>query len=593
MRIGESPYLADWFAISFRWLAIVGLTMTLSISGTLSLATGAVLVISSLWNFFMSYLAIFNRRVSGHRLINTLLDLVTAGLLFIFSGGLTGPITWVGLIALLSASIYFEWRGALLGSLALLGAQAGWVFLTGGDLYSAGAIRVAVLDLVLALVLGVLSVFLMKSLRAKYRAVLRQKHENDQRVQMQERNRMQTFLQMAETLSASLDYQVVLDASLDLTLNALSSYAPNSGQMVCAVLLFDEHDLRIGTARRLPQADMNRTFPAERGALNAVIKTGEPQCLRQPMTDPELNVLLGLQICKSALLLPLMRGLNAYGVLLFAHPEEDFFTDERINVMEMIGQQAVIAIQNARLYQDVQQEKERIVETQDEARKKLARDLHDGPTQSVAAIAMRINIARKMLQSAPREVEPELARVEDLARRTTQEIRHMLFTMRPLVLETEGLIAALNAMAGKMKDTYQQNVQIDADPEVVKKLEIAKQTVVFYLAEEAVNNARKHAQASLIAVRLKHIPQDCSFALLEIVDNGVGFNVDEVNRSYESRGSLGMVNLRERTDLVNGQLRILSAPGKGTRVQIIIPLTDEALDRLQRNLAKSTPTSGN
>jgi signal transduction histidine kinase len=156
----------------------------------------------------------------------------------------------------------------------------------------------------------------------------------------------------------------------------------------------------------------------------------------------------------------------------------------------------------------------------------------------------------------------------------------MLFTLRPLVLESQGLIATLESMAEKMKETFNQNVIIQADPRVVDVLEASKQAVVFYIAEEAVNNARKHAHATCIWVRLKMLREGMS--LLEIEDDGVGFDVNSINSSYENRGSLGMINLRERTELVNGLLRIDSAPGRGTRVQVVIPLTEEAADRIRR-----------
>jgi signal transduction histidine kinase len=113
-------------------------------------------------------------------------------------------------------------------------------------------------------------------------------------------------------------------------------------------------------------------------------------------------------------------------------------------------------------------------------------------------------------------------------------------------------------------------------------MEAAKQAVVFYIAEEAVNNARKHAQAHHIWVRLKLL-QD-GLGLLEVEDDGVGFDVNSVGANYETRGSLGMINLRERTELVNGVLRIDSAPGRGTRVQVVIPLNEEAVDRIRRGI---------
>jgi signal transduction histidine kinase len=221
-----------------------------------------------------------------------------------------------------------------------------------------------------------------------------------------------------------------------------------------------------------------------------------------------------------------------------------------------------------------------MIEIQDEARKKLARDLHDGPTQSIAAIAMRINFARRLMERNLKATADELYKIEDLARRTTKEIRHMLFTLRPLVLESQGLVVALEAMSEKMRETYNQNVLVDADPKIIPMLEMGKQTIVFYIAEEAVNNARKHAQAAHIWVRLKGL--DENLAVLEVEDDGVGFNVGSVSSSYDQRGSLGMLNMRERAELVNGVIRIDSAEGKGTCIQVLIPLSEEGADRLRR-----------
>jgi signal transduction histidine kinase len=123
-------------------------------------------------------------------------------------------------------------------------------------------------------------------------------------------------------------------------------------------------------------------------------------------------------------------------------------------------------------------------------------------------------------------------------------------------------------------------VVIEANPEVVSQIEAGKQGVIFYITEEAVNNARKHAQAAHIWVRLKEAGPD--LALLEIEDNGVGFNLESVDANYDHRGSLGMVNMRERTELVNGVLQLDSAEGRGTRIRVIIPLTEDAADRIRR-----------
>jgi signal transduction histidine kinase len=153
-----------------------------------------------------------------------------------------------------------------------------------------------------------------------------------------------------------------------------------------------------------------------------------------------------------------------------------------------------------------------------------------------------------------------------------------------LVLESQGLVAALKSMAEKTNETYAQDVQIQIDESVLQNMEVGKQSVVFYIAEEAVTNARKHAKAAHVWVHLR--PYNKEIALLEIQDDGIGFDVAAVTRAYDQRGSLGMVNLRERTELVNGVLNIQSAPGKGTRVQVYIPLTEEAADRLHHAVQK-------
>ena len=117
----------------------------------------------------------------------------------------------------------------------------------------------------------------------------------------------------------------------------------------------------------------------------------------------------------------------------------------------------------------------------------------------------------------------EIVKLEELAQRTTQEIRHMLFTLRPLILESQGLSAAVQAMADKMMETYAQKVVVNIDEQVTTQLEMGKQGVIFYIIEEAVNNARKHASAEAITVRLRQMESD--IALLEILDNGVGFDM--------------------------------------------------------------------
>jgi signal transduction histidine kinase len=416
--------------------------------------------------------------------------------------------------------------------------------------------------------------------RMKIAAIKRTHAERDTEEKRVKHMREQTraIYDMASLVSATLNYERVLDAALDHSTAVVSDTGSAASQMVSSVMLFRDGQLRVSTARRFPPMDMKVVLPAREGILAEAITSGEAVFSSEPYRDPELSRVIAFRNCRAMMVLPLQAGFDTYGFMIFAHPREDYFDLDHIELLEAICQHTIVAVQNAKLYQRLHEEKERIVEVEEDARKKLARDLHDGPTQSVAAIAMRANYIRRLMERDPKNAMEELYKVEELARRTTKEIRHMLFTLRPLVLESQGLGAALQSLADKLKENYNLNVIVEAQPEAAEKLDIHAQGVLFYIAEEAVGNTRKHAEAEHIWVRIKLVtPEICA---LEIQDDGVGFDVAAVTGSYEHRGSLGMVNMRERTELVNGVLHLDSAPGKGTKITILIPLTDEARAKL-------------
>lgn len=577
MRTFDSPYTADWFVISLRWIALVGLLVSLSLGGDLTPAAAWPVIVLALWNVAMTFLAATNARLALHRQIGLGVDFVFTAIFFFLQGGLAGPAAWVSILPILTASVYFEFWGALAVAVlfALIQWGSAWLQMHSLRLTSPLIIS-AVITLALGGVFGVLGRRLVMYLRRMHEQRLR---EEAGRWHI-ESERMRAIYELTSTLTATLSYKRVLDSALDMGDTALNPdpQAGDAGNLVSAVLLFKGDKLRVGSARRFTNADQKISLLGAEGLLKKVFDEGEPVLSSDIGYDPELSRIVALRSCTSVYCFPLRSGFNVYGVMLFAHPDPHYFNTDRASLLDIIGRQAVVAIQNARLYQDLVEERNRMVEVHEEARKKLARDLHDGPTQSVAAIAMRINLARRMLERNPASASEELVKIEELAHRTSKEIRHMLFTLRPLILESQGLGAALQAMAEKMKETFSQNVVVNVEAKMADQLEMGKQGVIFYIVEEAVNNARKHAHAPTISVHLGQL--EPGIALLEIADNGVGFDVQAVDSAYDQRGSLGMVNLRERSELVNGRLNIDSAPGKGTRVQVYIPLTEDAADRL-------------
>jgi len=577
MRTFDTPYVADWYAASLRWLTLLGMVTSLALGGALIEISSWPLVALIVWNMIVTLFAGLNLRIKFHRQISLLIDLLMAGAVFWLHGGLASPVLWAGLLPILTAAIYFEiWGGALAGLL--------FVFLEIASVFGGGFSpefnRLAALVGLTTLGIGILFGYLSHLLIGHLRRMRVYRMDEEQRRLRMESERWRALYELTSNLTGTLSYRRVLDSALDLGYTALNPDpdAERDEKLVSSVLLFKGDQLTIGSARRLTNADLRVQLRGSEGILKRVFDEGEPVLTGNISYDPELGRMIALRNCTAAYCFPLRSGFNVYGAMLFAHADPQYFNQERCDLLDMIGRQSVIAIQNARLYQDLLEEKERMMEVHEEARKKLARDLHDGPTQSVAAMAMRINLARRMFNKDSNAAVNELVRIEELAHRTTKEIRHMLFTLRPLILESQGLKAALQSMAEKIRETFAQNVVIDVNEHAIVDLEMGKQGVIFYIAEEAVSNARKHAAAPNIWVRLRQL--EIGLILLEIQDDGVGFDINAMSKAYDKRGSLGMVNLRERTELVNGLLNIQSQPGKGTLVQVYIPLTEEAADRL-------------
>ncbi|CAG1011462.1 two-component system, NarL family, sensor kinase [Anaerolineae bacterium] len=383
-------------------------------------------------------------------------------------------------------------------------------------------------------------------------------------------DRARAIAEMASLVGASLDPQNVLEAAINIGVMGLRE-GKEHARLVGMVLLWEGKQLKVAYSRRLTNRDQSLTTPGKLGILRQALETAEPVVAGNVQDDPELSYFVAFQDSKSILIIPLRSNYHTYGLLVYGSAEPNAFSREHLEVLNAIGTQASLALQNAALYQDLRDEKERIIAAEEDARKKLARDLHDGPTQTVSAIAMRVNYIKLVLEKDPSVVKAELDKVEEIARRTTLEIRHMLFTLRPLVLETQGLVAALEQLRSKLKDTHNLDLSLEIEGGIVERIPGHVQGTLFYIVEEALNNARKHAQARNHIVRLYR--RD-TFLVTEIEDNGVGFDLNAVSANYSERGSLGMVNMKERAALIEGTIKLESSKGVGTRITVTVPIPE-------------------
>lgn len=205
----------------------------------------------------------------------------------------------------------------------------------------------------------------------------------------------------------------------------------------------------------------------------------------------------------------------------------------------------------------------RLVGVQEEERRLIASEIHDSVIQKMIAAGMRLELLeRKLADEAARQA---VANVRGTVRETTSSLRHLMFELRPYALDRDGLGAALEAfleqeraLGGETVYELEQRLS-DEPPEEVR-------TVLYRIVQEAAVNARKHARASRISLCLR---QEGGAWVARVVDDGIGFSPSAEERAGPLH--LGLSSMRERAALVDGTLRIETAPGEGTTVEVTIP----------------------
>jgi signal transduction histidine kinase len=239
-----------------------------------------------------------------------------------------------------------------------------------------------------------------------------------------------------------------------------------------------------------------------------------------------------------------------------------------------------MAIENTRLHEGVLAERDQVIEAKDQIRKALAGDLHDGPVQLVAGMMMRLDFCQALLEKDPSLLAKELTRAKLLGEQAMHQMRTTLFELRPLSLETDGLEAALqDFIVARQEDITNDQatclrleIETESPDGHISRQDKKVEAAIFVIVQETVNNAIKHTQANNIVVHLKESRTGLD---ITISDDGQGFDVAQVMNNYSKRGSLGMVNIRERTELIGGELSIESALGQGTEIKVYVSKAKE------------------
>lgn len=569
------PLEIDWYLFFIRWpvfiLVLAVHFLFVSLHADSKVLYGA-LVVGVSCNLVCLLFLLSNLYTS---IVAVLAHVVDIGVLLaiLYATGLgNSPYYVLAAIPVVGGTLRFGRIGGLATAFVLAVGYGSMVVLSFGRALPVNLLLVYVLSTAILCLLAVLPRMRPGSMQA-----LDKYHDTQGKVGVngshEAHERLKTVYELTRTLSATLNYEHVLNTILDSTVMNLSKSKDDDSQIVRMVLLYSpKRKLEIVASRNLLPSDRSLPIGDQAGLVHQAITSAEPVISQGVGNDPELQQFASLSGARSLLCMPLRAAFEIYGAVLLASPQANAFQPEHVELIAAFCNQAVIALQNARLYQDLELDRQRVIDTQEEIRRQLARELHDGPTQAVSAIAMRLNFTKLLVTREPTRAAAELEKLEELARKTAKEIRTMLFALRPLALETQGLTVALEQYAEKLRET--EGLIIHVDSALDERLPAKTEGIAFSIIEEAVNNARKHARAENVYVRLR-LQQDLLVA--EVEDDGCGFDLSSVETRYDQRDSLGLINMKERAALVSGNLTIKSEPGKGTQITLLIPLSDTGL----------------
>lgn len=206
----------------------------------------------------------------------------------------------------------------------------------------------------------------------------------------------------------------------------------------------------------------------------------------------------------------------------------------------------------------------KIIEAQEEERKRLSREIHDGPAQMMANVMLRSELVERVYeQQGVEEALKEIRDLKKMVKDSLAEVRRIIYDLRPMALDDLGLIPALEKYIKHIKDHYDFDIQFSylGKP---RRLQADQEVALFRLIQESMQNVHKHAKATEVHIKIELKP---TLATVVVKDNGKGFDT-----SVKKEGSFGLLGMRERINMLEGKLSIDSKHEKGTLVMVQIPV---------------------
>jgi signal transduction histidine kinase len=334
-----------------------------------------------------------------------------------------------------------------------------------------------------------------------------------------------------------------------------------TGARGSAVLLLDKDGwLRLTHRAGFPAYNLDR-LPVEGSIAGQAIQTGNPVWVNRDSSDvaeapDQWHGLPWTPGLRSMLSVPLKVDNQAIGALnVLDKPGE--ITQEDIRVISLFADQAAIIIEHVRL----QRQAEQVAVL--EERQRLARELHDSVTQALYSVTLYADAARMALSAKQWEaLDRNLQEVRKMAREAMYDMRLLVFELRPMMLEKEGLASALRARLVAVEGRAGLKTEVLVEGE--RRLPIQIEEELYRIAQEGLNNVIKHAKASEVRI---HITYEENAVRLQMTDDGIGFDTQIAH----SDGGVGLPSIQERVKQLGGNLEIESTLGEGTHLNVRIP----------------------
>lgn len=264
---------------------------------------------------------------------------------------------------------------------------------------------------------------------------------------------------------------------------------------------------------------------------------------------------------------PMVTGNRTEGVaVLVRSASAGEFRPQQIDLLSTLTSAGALAVRNAQLY--ARSEEAAIAEE----RTRIAREIHDGLAQDLAYLVLKIGVAQKLSsQGKTTDLRKELGEISDQLRHDARDVRRIIFALRPVDIETLGFMPALQKFVKEFGNANELEIQLNTLGEF-SHLPAKLETAVFRLTQEALNNIRKHSQARHVQIDLTL--DERHTVVLRVRDDGAGFELAPALEAAQARGSVGLVQMRERAERAGGTFSIETAPGKGACIQVELPVRE-------------------